>query len=309
MPTLNAYQRALYDVVVDALAGGPGSWVSRGRLSNTFFVDSPGGCGKTYIFNLLLEVARRDGRVALAVASSGIAALLLDGGKTAHSQLKIPVNIHADSLCNVSASSELAELLRATELIMWDEAPMMHKHCFEAVDRTLQDLTCRDDLFGGKIVVLGGDFRQVLPVVNRGTRAAIVNSCLKRSYIWGKLRTLQLHINMRVQRLLSEGHDASELQRFSETLLGVGEDAAGTQTFCIPESMCAPTEHPRDLIGRIFGNLSTDPSAATASHLTSRALLTPCNEDVNQLNNMVMASFPGKMLGVGRKSMFVCAHA
>ena len=144
LPTLNADQRALFDVVVDALEGGPGSWVSRNRQSNTFFVDSPGGCGKTYIFNLLLEVARRDGRVALAVASSGIAALLLDGGKTAHSQLKIPVNIHADSLCNVSASSELAELLRATELIVWDEAPMMHKHCFEAVDRTLRDLTCRD---------------------------------------------------------------------------------------------------------------------------------------------------------------------
>ncbi|XP_019200247.1 PREDICTED: uncharacterized protein LOC109193874 [Ipomoea nil] len=45
-----------------------------------------------------------------------------------------------DSTCNIRNDSELAELLVQTKLIIWDEAPMMHKFCFEALDRTMRDL-------------------------------------------------------------------------------------------------------------------------------------------------------------------------
>ncbi len=69
---------------------------------------------------------------------------------------------------------KVAELVRKTDLIIWDEAPMMHRRAFEAVDRTLRDLMQLDDtqatekIFGGKTVVLGGDFRQILLVVPKG---------------------------------------------------------------------------------------------------------------------------------------------
>jgi hypothetical protein len=42
------------------------------------------------LYNLLLAKVRREGDIALAVASSGIAALLLEGGRTAHSRFMIP---------------------------------------------------------------------------------------------------------------------------------------------------------------------------------------------------------------------------
>ena len=64
-----------------------------------FFVDGPGGTGKTFLYKGLLAKVRAEGIVALAVASSGISALLLDSGTTAHSRFKIPLKLGADSTC------------------------------------------------------------------------------------------------------------------------------------------------------------------------------------------------------------------
>ena len=45
------------------------------------FIDAPGGTGKTYGLNTFLNYARSQGDIALASAFSGVAALLLTGGK------------------------------------------------------------------------------------------------------------------------------------------------------------------------------------------------------------------------------------
>jgi len=57
----------------------------------------------------------------------------------------------------------MADLLRQTKLIIWDEAPMSHRYTFECLDRTLKDIMGDADnkcetIFGGKVVVFGGDF-------------------------------------------------------------------------------------------------------------------------------------------------------
>jgi hypothetical protein len=68
----------------------------------------------------------------------------------------------------------VAKLVRKADMIIWDEAPMMHRRAFEAIDRTLCDLMQLDDaqaigkIFSGKTTVLGGDFLQILPVVPKG---------------------------------------------------------------------------------------------------------------------------------------------
>ncbi len=64
-----------------------------------FFLDGPGGSGKTFIYIVLLASIRRDEHVAIGVASSGIAALLLEGGRTSHSIFKMPIAIGRDSMC------------------------------------------------------------------------------------------------------------------------------------------------------------------------------------------------------------------
>jgi hypothetical protein len=200
VPQLNPKQWAVYDNVM-VVVNRP-----------AFFVDGLGGTGKTFLYSCLLNIVRAQGKVGVAVASSGIVALLLDGGRTAHSRFKIPVQgLNSTSTCYISRDSELATLLQATALIVWDEAVMMHRHVFEAVNRSLQDImavinpTFKFLPFGGLVVVFGGDFRQILPVVPRGTRGDVVVAALNHSSIWQHVRVFKLHTNMRVQRLLAQG--------------------------------------------------------------------------------------------------------
>ena len=87
-------------------------------------------------------------------------------------------------MCRIKVDTHLATL------IVWDEAPMTHPHAFEAVDRTLRDVMSASQdpyshlPFEGKTVVLGGDFRQVLPVVRRGDKATIMAAAIRNSYLW-----------------------------------------------------------------------------------------------------------------------------
>ncbi len=117
---------------------------------------------------------RSNNHIALAVASSGIASLLLDGGRTAHSRFKIPIDLNPTSTCSISKQSDAANLLKETKLIIWDEAPMMNKCAFEAVDRTLKDICDSEELFGGKVVVLSGDFRQVILNIQYNTEYSTI---------------------------------------------------------------------------------------------------------------------------------------
>ena len=141
-----------------------------------------------------------EGKVVLTIASSGIASLILPGGRTTHSKFKIPVPTLENSVCNIEQGSEASELLKRAELIIWDEAPMAHKFCFEALDRTLNDvmkgLTKENSVFGGKVIVFGGDFRQILPVIPEGTRSDIVNATINSSYLWEHCEVLTLTKNM-----------------------------------------------------------------------------------------------------------------
>ena len=135
------------DIIVNAIDS---------NIGGLFFIDGAGGTGKTFIENLLLAYVRSRGDIALAVASSGIADLLLDGGRTSHSRFRIPIEIHSESQCTIPAQSHLAELLRITKLIIWDEAPAQHRHCAQAVDRSLKDILKNAEPFGGITVVFGG---------------------------------------------------------------------------------------------------------------------------------------------------------
>lgn len=72
--------------------------------------------------------------------------------------------------CNISPNSDNGKLLKQCNLIVWDEGPMMHKNGFEALDRTLQDVRKNKKIMGGILIVISGDFRQILPIVKGGTK-------------------------------------------------------------------------------------------------------------------------------------------
>lgn len=75
-----------------------------------FFLEAPGGTGKTFQISLILADIRDQSAIALALASTGIAATLLEGGRTAHSALKLPINlqINENPVCNISKQSAMA---------------------------------------------------------------------------------------------------------------------------------------------------------------------------------------------------------
>nr|GEU66750.1 helitron helicase-like domain-containing protein [Tanacetum cinerariifolium] len=79
--------------------------------------------------------------------------------RTAHSRFKIPLDLTNTSVCAIKKNTQLADLLKETCLIMWDESPMNDRRCFKTLDRTLRDILNQPAyLFGGKTVMLGDEY-------------------------------------------------------------------------------------------------------------------------------------------------------
>jgi hypothetical protein len=123
--SLNDGQRAAYNGIIDAYAA---------HHVKVIFIDGPGGMGKTYIENLILNAVCSHGDIALVVASPGILTLLFSRGRTAHSYFKIPIALDRTSFCYIPKQDYLAALIHHTKLILWDEAPMTNKLAFKMVD-------------------------------------------------------------------------------------------------------------------------------------------------------------------------------
>ena len=112
-----------------------------------------------------------------------------------HSRFKVPIPVHDQSSCNIPKQSQLADVIRKTKLIIFDEVPMQHRHVVEALDRTLQDITGRQKPFGGITILFGGNFRQTLPVIPKGSRESIVGATFYRSSLWHHIKVMKLERN------------------------------------------------------------------------------------------------------------------
>uniref|UniRef100_A0A2C9UZ96 ATP-dependent DNA helicase n=1 Tax=Manihot esculenta TaxID=3983 RepID=A0A2C9UZ96_MANES len=147
---LNLEQSTIYNEVLTSVNNND---------ERLFFVYGHGGTEKTYLYETILSRLRSEWLIILVVASSGICSLLLSGGRIVHSRFKISIEIDKNSTCDIKKGTQLAALKRETFLIIWDETPMNHRHCFEAVDRTLRDILENnsienDKFFGEKLYYL-----------------------------------------------------------------------------------------------------------------------------------------------------------
>ncbi|XP_075451755.1 uncharacterized protein LOC142492724 [Ascaphus truei] len=257
------------------------------------FLDAPGGTGKTFLINLLLAEIRMEHNIALAIASSGIAATLMDGGRTVHSALKLPLNIanEENPTCNITKNSGQARVLQTCKLIVWDECTMAHKKSLEALDRTLKDLRNCQDIMGGAVILLAGDFRQTLPVIPRSTPADELHACLKSSHLWHNVKHYPLTTNMRVQ-LLGE----SNTQDFANKLLQIGE---GTLPTNLSGEIDFPTQFAHmmtsltDLIHHVYPNIIQNYN--NHQWLCERAILAAKNNCVNDINHQIQDMIPGNI--------------
>ncbi|CAN1811770.1 ATP-dependent DNA helicase PIF1 [Linum perenne] len=253
---LNPCQRSAHDAVLASV---------RSNANNFFFLYGHSGTGKTYLYNCIVAKVRSEGHIALVVASSGIAATLLPGGVTAHSRFKIPIEVDYASRCVIKKGTSLARLMQQASLIVWDEAPMVHRLSFEAVDRTLSNGPNYKP-FGGKTVLLGDDFRQTLPVIKNGSREDNLGASLTRYYLWNYCTMLRLQTNMRINDSVINTSALFDGLHFSDWVL--------------------------DLVNRVYPNIETE--YQSVAYIRSRAIITPKNAIVTSINDYVLTQLPGE---------------
>ncbi len=108
----------------------------------------------------------------------------MKGERTSHTRLGIPLTLNEKSASSISPSHKKTKILKTASLIVWDEVSLTSWRAFKIVNDLLRDLYKQPEIpFGGKVVWIAGDFRQVLPVVERGSRSDIVKESLKQSPI------------------------------------------------------------------------------------------------------------------------------
>ncbi|GJS10691.1 DNA helicase [Tanacetum coccineum] len=128
----------------------------------------------------------------------------------------------------VTKNTQLATLLKETYLIIWDESLMNNRRCFETLDRTLRDiLDTPNKLFGGKPIMLGGDFRQTLPIKKKASRTEIISSLITKSYLWRSFKLFVLTKNKRLTLGTFSDKDKGEVSVFANWLLNVGDGLIG----------------------------------------------------------------------------------
>ncbi|XP_074288946.1 uncharacterized protein LOC141614089 [Silene latifolia] len=205
----------------------------------------------------MTDEQRSKGDIVVVVASSGIAATLIPGGVTAHSRFGI-------SICSrIKPDSDLAKLLIRAKLIIWDEAPMTHRHCFEALDKSLKDVMRVLDVgnaevpFGGKVVVI------------------------------------RLTKNMRLQ-VGSSTDNVEELRKFSEWLLEIGDGIAGGENdgevdLELPADLLIQdvTNPIKTLVDVTYPDLLAQ--LWNSEYLQQRAILAPTHEIVESVNEYVLS--------------------
>jgi hypothetical protein len=258
------------------------------KRGDLFFLNGPGGTGKSFTWNTLAHSIRAQGLIVLCVASSGIASLLLAGGRTSHNMFVIPLEIKDEMICKVSRGTDKAELFKKVSLIIWDEVPMQDRRAIEAVDRMLRDVLDRpDEAFGGITMAWGGDFQQTLPVVPKGSKEDIIAACIQRSFLWHKVKVLHLKENMRV-----DPADPSSVE-FAKWLLdiGQGKNLSGDGSFTVPSHMiCGPEVS--DLVQTIYPGIEQGLSLPD-DYFLNRGILCPRNSDVDEINQAMIELFPG----------------
>ncbi|RZB68642.1 ATP-dependent DNA helicase PIF1 [Glycine soja] len=269
------------------------------QSGGVYFLYGYGGTGKTLVWKTLSSAIRSTGGIVLTIASSGIASILLSDGRTTHSKFVILVPATQNSTCNIHQGSDLAELLHITKLIIWDEAPMCHRYSIEALDKILQDIMHNGNPFGGKVIVFGGDFRQILPVVPRGNRSDIVYATLNSSYIWNHCQILKLTKNMRLQSNPTDHSNLDELKQFSEWLLDIGDGKLAE-----PNDGYGEINIPDEFLIKEFQYLIQEIVEATypdllhnynnGDFLQKRVVLASTKDVVDKINDYVLSLIPGE---------------
>jgi hypothetical protein len=245
---------------------------------------------REFAANCIMNEIRMSNMVVLACASSGIAATVLKGGSTAHNKFQLPIDLNEDSSCDVRDGTDRHKLIFDSKLVVWDEAPMMHRFAVNAVDKMFRRVKQLEKPFGGVTVVFMGDWRQTLPVVPLASKEQKIAATLLFADCWQHVQVIRLTENLRIKK---HGGDLN----WSKYLLEVGENKFtkrsinGIEYTQIPSSMVIESGKITDLLTAVYPNLQAN--YKNKMWLYNRAIICPKNDDVHQINEIMLNLLPG----------------
>jgi hypothetical protein len=294
---MNTEQITLHDAIINRI-----KLRTQSTISKNIFIDAPGGTGKTFVINTIIEHLLASKTPFISCAYSGIAATLLTEGKTAHAAFKLPLETAGAIQCKVNKTTIHGKFIQEAKVIIIDEAPMMHKEQLEAIDRLCNEMngykpTNSGHLFADKLIILSGDFRQTLPVVPKESSAGICEILISRSYLWHSFQKHSLKRNERVMRLCAGKSEQvkKECEEFAEWILAVGDGALnnGDEINIPPKFLFEREKTIEDIISWVYPEFTSLNNLHSSSepHLSEKAILSPTNEQVYELNKIAIQKY------------------
>ncbi|TBU11373.1 PIF1-like helicase [Hamiltosporidium tvaerminnensis] len=225
---------------------------------------------------------KRSGRTIISVASTRIAADLLHKGRTYHSRFKVPLILNETSVCGVKPNSSEGREIHDSSLITWDEATLAPAFALQSKDRLLKDIQCKSRLsFDGKVIKLGRDYRQCMPVIPGAQASDFVHASIKYCSLWNDFKILKLRSNIRAKD-----------KRYSEWLIKLGNRQL-INTDGLEKTLIEISSHmiSKDIVKDIFGEVLF---VNTVCKFSKKVILKHTNEAVNKINQSVLDILQGE---------------
>jgi ATP-dependent DNA helicase PIF1 len=305
---MNTDQKRISETLIESLKN-----LDDINLPKCFFLDAPGGTGKTFTLNTFISYVLALKIPTIVTGYSGVASNLLINGRTCHSQFKFPLNQDTKdcNTGNLKAREKLGKQLFEAKVIIIDEGPMLSRKLLELLHydciqlyKTFNKLGLEDSYstpFAGKVIIIAGDFRQTLPILRWADRTRIVQNVINRSFLWPYFKTMKLTINERVMRNATTLPQELKTQylAFSEKLLQLGDGNIpyhDENKELIDLSTVIETHTIQDLtltefVRWCYPELETD--VADRIQTSQKAILCPLNSDVDEVNKIALELMKG----------------
>ena len=210
------------------------------KPKNITFLNAFAGTGKTWLINNLIIYCKSLDLIVLPVSSSGIAATLLTEGETLHSRFQIPIDVDKNTPITFKNKNYFTNLILKTFIIIYDECLMHKKECLIYLNRLLKEICHVNEKYACKTIFLSGDYRQILPIIQYGSRYQQISACLHNLSHWNKecMYFGTLNINERIMRQISNKKQKNivfieKQKEFAYWTLKIGD---GCKSLCLNDS-------------------------------------------------------------------------
>ena len=300
---MNTKQNIAYKSVLASVYPNKSEFKGWQTKNKFFFIQASAGTGKTFLLKTIASAIRANGDICLCNATSGIAATLFEGGQTMHCRFQIPLDVNRNSGLTISKNSIEADLIRKSKCIIWDEAPMGHKHMLLWLNRQLKDICGSEELFGGKVLVLSGDFQQIPPVVPKASTNVIINSSIKRCKLFKDAYILKLTTNERLRRLFRIYKTLSQKQidrynSFKTWIEKMGSNNLDPYKHIdkyairIPKQYMSTSKTRQQMIDEMYEDMNA--YSERTKYFLERCILCPLNKSVDKINELCFDKITGQ---------------